>query len=194
MRDGSYTSPEILYTYTCTCVQCLVLAGVYISSLNVIMPFRQTWKLALEEDSRFGIFLWAFSLISRQAVKELLLPTQSNVTFICRKFCYVGDVEAFNTVFITKLELILHANWTSAIRGLKHEVQSLLIFFRALQVGLGKRRDMGGVGLHWCFLQLAGTARVSSLSCRFRGLLLSAGKQSRGEWVAVSEMERGILG
>lgn len=58
MRDGSYTSPEMLYTYTCTCAQCLVSVGVDISSLNVIMPFKQAQKLALEEeDSRFGIIL-----------------------------------------------------------------------------------------------------------------------------------------
>lgn len=29
----------------------------------------------------------------RQAVKKSLFPTQPNVTFICRKFCYAGDTE-----------------------------------------------------------------------------------------------------
>lgn len=58
MRDVRYTSPEMLYTYTCTCAQRLVSVGVDISSLNVIMPFKKAQKLALEEeDSRFGIIL-----------------------------------------------------------------------------------------------------------------------------------------
>lgn len=39
----------------------------------------------------------------RQAVKKFLFPTQSNITFICRKFCYTGDIKTLSTVFITKL-------------------------------------------------------------------------------------------
>ena len=113
MTDGSHTCPEILYTHRCICVQCSVLVGVYISSLNVIMPLRQVQRLALEEaDSRLGLssFLVGVQSNLRQAVKKSLFPTQANVTFICRKFCYARDIETLSTVFITKLLLILYVN------------------------------------------------------------------------------------
>lgn len=121
VTDSIHTSSEIPYTHTRICVQCSVLVGVHIHPLYNYASYTSTKTCAWVCD--YPHLLWVLGLIL--GCQETSILDTVNINFICRKFCFAADIETSHVVLITKLLLALCVNWSPAIRGQKHEVQSL---------------------------------------------------------------------